>query len=559
MNIRLHQLNPVIGDLEGNKNLILSALENAEKENIDLLIVPEMVVTGYPAQDLLERVMFREACYQVNKEIIQSTGKTALLFGSLMPNESGMGRKMFNSAILAKDGQELGHTFKTLLPTYDVFDDLRYFEPNDSLHCLELNGIKLGVTICEDIWYNENEVQYHYYEINPAKKLKDAGAQVIINISASPYTVSKHENRKEMLCNHATKLQLPVLYCNQVGAHTDIVFDGDSMAVEKNGNVLANTLPFEASFTDFIFDEETSALKTRQSKIHSYPATREERQFLAIKVGLYDYLHKTGAGLQVVLGLSGGIDSALACTLATAILGPENVKVLTMPGEFSSEGSITDSQLLADNLGIEPIEIPIGEIYDQFNHSLSPLFEGLEFGTAEENLQSRIRGTLLMAYSNKFGHFLLATGNKSEYAVGYATLYGDMAGAIAIIGDLYKTEVYKMTEWLNQSYYGKEVIPRSIITKAPSAELRPNQKDSDSLPDYDTLDRILFQYIELQKSVDEITDSGIDRKVIRNIVKLVDRQEFKRYQAAPIIKLSSKSFGTGRRWPLVQDWTRQQK
>ncbi|REL33369.1 NAD+ synthase [Rhodohalobacter sp. SW132] len=557
MKIRLHQLNPTIGDLEGNKKLILKAYAKAADDGIDLLILPEMVTTGYPVQDLLERPVFRDSVYSLNRELIETTKefRTGLLFGSMTPNLSGLGRKMYNSAILAAEGEKKGVVHKSLLPTYDVFDDLRYFEPNRSFDCLELNGVKLGVTICEDIWYNENEVQYHTYEIDPARRLRDAGAELIINISASPFTQTKHENRLHMLGKHAKELNCPVLYCNQVGSHTEIVFEGDSMALNPDGKPVVSTVAFEESYADVEF---TGGESLRGVDKGGYPKTPEERFFKAIKLGLGDYLSKTGVTDKVLLGLSGGIDSALVAVLAAETVGPENVTAITMPGEFSSEGSVSDSQKLADALGFSLYEIPINTIYDQFNGQLQPLFKNEPFGVAEENLQSRIRGTLLMTYSNKFNAFLLATGNKSEYAVGYATLYGDMNGAIAPIGDLYKTEIYKLAEWLNRSYYKREVIPQEIITKPPSAELRPDQKDSDSLPDYDTLDSILYQYIELQRSVGEISDSGIDPGTVKKIISIIDRQEFKRFQAAPIIKLTSKAFGTGRRRPLVQQWTSQE-
>jgi len=554
MKIRLHQINPTIGDLSGNKELILSALRDAEDSGIDLLIVPEMCVTGYPPQDLLERYSFREAVYKVNDELISASGKTALLFGSLTPNESGTGRKMFNSAILAHNGEDIGLVHKTLLPTYDVFDDLRYFEPNSEFGCLTLNGVKLGVTICEDIWYNENEVQYHHYEIDPSKKLADAGAEVIINISASPFTNTKHENRQHMLSKHATELNVPVLYCNQVGAHTEIVFEGDTMAIDTGGEMVASTRAFDSSYADVQYTHEQKKL-IKLGDDSWYPETENERYFHAIKLGLKDYIKKTGVTNQVVLGLSGGIDSALVTALAVETLGAENVHAITMPSEYSSEGSVTDSQELAGNLGITLTEIPIASLFNEYTSALNPLFKDLPFGVAEENLQSRIRGTLLMAVSNKFNAFLLATGNKSEYAVGYATLYGDMNGAVAPIGDLYKSNVYKLAEWMNMEYYKQDVIPGTIINKAPSAELRPNQKDSDSLPEYNILDSILYQYIELQKPLNEIEGSGIDIETVQSVIALADRQEFKRFQAAPIIKLTSKSFGTGRRKPLVQNWT----
>ncbi len=557
MKIRIEQLNPTVGDLTGNRDLMLEALERAEKKDADLLIFPEMTVTGYPVQDLLEEVSFRNACYRVNREVIEATGKTALLFGSVTPNESGMGRRMFNSALLAREGKLIGYVNKTLLPNYDIFDDLRYFEPNDRFECLELDGVKLGVTICEDIWYNENEFQYHTYRLNPAFELKKAGADAIINISASPYTNTKHQNRMKMLQNHAKSLQLPVFYSNQVGAQTDVIFDGDSMAIDGKGEIIAETTPFKADFTDLEWQPDTGKLEVQNDGRSRpvYPALKQERQFEAIKLGMRDYFHKTGVADHVVLGLSGGIDSALVCALAVEALSPERVKAITMPTKFSSEGSVNDSRQLADHLGIELFEVPVQQIYRAFEESLQPIFEGLPFGVAEENLQSRIRGTLLMAYANKFNCLLLATGNKSEYAVGYSTLYGDMNGALSLIGDIYKTEVYELAKWLNTVYYKEEVIPETTLTKPPSAELRPDQKDSDSLPDYEILDTILYQYLELQRGKSELIERGFDQKLTDRIIKLVDYNEFKRFQAVPILKLGSKSFGTGRRRPIVQRWT----
>ncbi len=560
MLIRIEQLNPVIGDLSGNTELILQALESAERDHIGLLVLPEMVLTGYPAQDLLENDSFREACYDYNQRIISSVKNCALLFGTIIPNDRGPGRKMFNSAILAKNRKELGIACKALLPTYDVFDDLRYFEPNREFGCLELDGLKLGVTICEDIWYNQNEVQYHTYSIDPVKILQDQGAQMIINISASPYTKSKHENRVNMLRNHARKLNLPILYSNQAGAHTEIIFDGDTMAISRSADVIARTTPFQPSFADVVWEPVTGDIKLpANQEMPLYPSKGAERQFEAISRGLKDYVEKTGLSNQVILGLSGGIDSALVCVIAAEALGPENVTAVTMPGEFSSRGSVEDSVELAENLGVKLHRINIQNVFDELGISLSPFFQGKPFGVAEENLQSRIRGTLLMALSNKFGYFLLATGNKSEYAVGYATLYGDMNGALAIIGDLYKTEVYDMCEWLNRDYFKKEIIPSAILTKAPSAELRPGQKDSDSLPEYDMLDEILYRYIELQENPNRIISAGFDSDIVTKVIHMVDMNEFKRYQAAPILKLSSKSFGVGRRWPIVQQWTANNK
>lgn len=559
MNIRVEQLNPTVGSLDSNSRSILESLARAESDGIDLLILPEMVLIGYPAQDILENKAFQRSAYEHNEKIIQSTNKTALLFGSITKNE-GLGRQLYNTAILARDGKLLGEVHKTLLPTYDVFDDLRYFEPNNTFKCLELDGNKLGVTICEDIWYNENEVQYHTYETDPAILLKEDGAQIIINISASPFTKTKHENRKEMLQNHAKKMKLPVLYSNQVGAQTEVLFDGDSMAINSDSKVVANLKAFETGWFDLDWNrEENKICADPNNQKYTYPAKGPARIFDALKMGVYDYVHKLGIVDTVILGLSGGIDSALVCTIVTEALGSEHVKALTMPSKFSSEGSVSDSEKLAENLGIELMDISIQPIFDQFNQQLEPIFKGTDFGVAEENLQSRIRGVLLMACANKFGYFLMTTGNKSEYAVGYATLYGDMNGALVVIGDLYKTQVYEMARWLNDEYYQKEVIPEATITKPPSAELRPDQKDTDSLPEYDVLDDILYRYIELQEGAQYIIDDGYDEQIVTKVIQLVEANEFKRYQAAPILKVSSKAFGIGRRWPIVQKWTANNK
>lgn len=555
MKIRLEQLNPVIGDIRGNVELIQNALDNAEKNQVDILILPEMVLTGYPVQDLLENDFFRETCYEANEEIIKKSGSTALLFGTLTNNDSVTGRKMFNSALLCTEGKMIGQVNKTLLPTYDIFDDLRYFEPNDKFECLQYKGVKLGVTICEDIWYNENEVQYHNYVINPAAELKSKGAQAVINISASPYTKNKHENRLRMLRNHAKNLSIPVFYCNQTGANTDVVFDGDTMVLNSGGDTAAVTEPFNPDYADVIWKPDENLVESVQP-IKKVKSGKYTRILGAVKRGIRDYLAKTGISEDVVLGLSGGIDSALVAVLATEALGKENVTALSMPSEFSSKGSIDDAQKLARNLEITLHQIPVKNLYNTFTDTLEPIFKGTEFGIAEENLQSRIRGTLLMAYSNKFGPMVLTTGNKSELAVGYATLYGDMNGGLNPIGDLYKTEVFEFSNWLNRKYFKKEVIPQEIIEKPPSAELRPDQKDTDSLPEYELLDDILWRYIELQQEAGKIIEEGgYSESTVQRVIRMVDYSEFKRFQAPPVIKLSSKSFGIGRRWPIVQGWT----
>lgn len=560
MRIRLEQLNPTIGDLSGNKELILSSIEKAGEDGIELLLLPELMTCGYPPMDLLEREVFRESVYKLNREIVSATGETAVIFGSITENLSGVGRKMYNSAIAAQRGEEITRVHKALLPTYDVFDDLRYFEPGNEFEPVIINGFPFGITVCEDIWFNDNEIQYHIYDKNPVEILADKGAKALINISASPFNKNKPVSRKNMLQKHAKNLGLPLFYVNSVGAQTELVFDGDSLAFDGAGTMKARSKRFEPDVVDINFNPQNNEVKALSDVAANFDnPPKEEVIFKALVLGVRDYLEKSGAAKKVILGLSGGIDSALTCVIAKEALGAENVKTVTMPSEFSSEGSVSDSEKLAQNLGVELIEIPIRGIFGAFNDALGPHFEGTDFGVAEENLQSRTRGGLLMALANKFNYMLLNTGNKSEMAMGYCTLYGDMAGGLSVISDVYKTEVFDICRWLNKEYYKKEVIPESILTKEPSAELRPNQKDSDSLPDYGTLDTILTYYIEEQLSREQIINHGIDPEVIDKVLRLVDMNEYKRYQAPPGLKVSAKAFGTGRRWPLAQQWTGQEK
>lgn len=557
MKVRIQQLNPTIGDIEGNKASILDALKFAGEADIDLLILPELVVTGYPPMDLLERKAFLNTVYDANGEITALTEETAIIFGTVTRNPSKYGRKCFNTALVAQNGRVVTEIRKTLLPTYDVFDELRYFEANDVFECVEFNGVKLGITICEDIWHNESDIQYHTYEINPAKELADRGADAIINISASPFTKTKPDGRRQMLQKHARNLKLPIFYANQVGANTDLISDGDSMVVNSEEQVVVRTPLFEEAFADVNWNPHNRDLKSLSGTLPKVPS-KIEGMFKALIFGLKDYLQKTGITDKVLLGLSGGIDSTLVACIATEALGSEKVLAVTMPSEFSSEGSVSDSEKLAENLGIQLHQLSVKSLYDEYLEVLKPLFKDTEFGVAEENLQSRIRSALLMSVSNKFGHMLLNTGNKSELATGYCTLYGDMAGGLGIISDLYKIEVYEMAQWLNKKYYKREVIPQNIIEKPPSAELKPDQKDIDNLPPYEILDAILERYIEMQQSIEEISEQGYDFETIKKVVGLVDRAEYKRFQAVPGLKVSAKSFGRGRRWPIVQNWSHSQ-
>ncbi|MCH8566638.1 MAG: NAD+ synthase [Balneolales bacterium] len=559
MKIRIIQFNPTIGSIEENTASIIEIYKKALEEKAGLVIFPELAVCGYPPMDLLERKRFIDSIQEANERIRQNTADTAILFGTVTRNEGRSGRPVYNAALLMKNGELMQEVHKTLLPTYDVFDEFRYFEPNKVFETVQLNGLSLGITICEDIWNNENEIVYHTYNLAPADELVKRGAEILINISASPFTIHKPELRAQMLQNHVRRLGCPLVYANQTGANTELIFDGDSMFVGKNGEILLRAPLFEECYIDI----DSSSLNTNGSKqlSHSELPCREERIFRALVIGVKDYLAKTGFSSTALLGLSGGIDSALVAVVAAEALGPQNVFAVTMPSEFSSEGSVNDSVLLAERLGIKLDSISIKEIYDVFVSKLEPQFKNTPFGVAEENIQSRSRGLLLMALSNKFGHILLNTGNKSEMAVGYCTLYGDMAGGISVLSDVYKTDVYAVCRWLNQHWYKKEVIPEAIISKPPSAELRPDQKDSDSLPDYDFLDDVLTKYIEQQQSARELlmTYDPEHHETIRRICRLVDMNEYKRRQAAPGLRVSPKAFGSGRRLPIVQRWTSQQE
>jgi NAD+ synthetase len=552
MNIRLHQLNPVIGDIEGNVQNILSAMEKAEAAGAELLLLPELCTCGYSPMDLLERPAFREAIYRANQKITEASGETAVIFGTATPNQK-KGRPCFNAALMTQNGTKIAEVHKALLPTYDVFNEDRYFERATSFECVEWNGRKLGITICEDIWANNGTIQYHTYALSPVKELAEAGADAIINLSASPFTVTKSESRERMLKDHADNIQRPIFYVNQVGANTELISDGDSMVLNSSAEVIARAPLFEEASVDVQWGEEHEVAARGSDSPVPLP-DHTERIFHALCCGLKAYFEKTGVTSKAVLGLSGGIDSALVACIAAEALGAENVMAVAMPSEFSSEGSITDAEELAQNLGIEINQLPIKSIYNEYTRTLEPLFEGTEFGIAEENIQSRARGVLLMAIANKFDRFVLNTGNKSELATGYCTLYGDMNGAVAVISDLYKSEVFELSRWLNASYYGKEIIPQAIIEKPPSAELRPDQKDSDSLPDYNKLDTMLKLYVEEQRSASEIEDQGFEKGMVEKVIQLVDRTEYKRYQAPPGLKIHDKSFGSGRRWPLVQNW-----
>ncbi len=566
MRVRLAQLNPTVGDIQGNTSRIFSQIERAREQGVELLILPELAVCGYSPMDLLNLPEFRDTIYKANETIIDQCSEIALIFGTISPNKQ-LGRPCYNSAFVVSNRKLIGIQHKSLLPNYDVFDDVRYFEPATLVEPIELFGIKWGVSVCEDIWQNDNS--YMRYHVNPLEQLHQQGAEIMVNISASPFTRGKINERADMLARRCKEFQSPLLYVNQVGAQTELIFDGDSLAIDASGNHIKRAARFREDFFDVECSKSSYGFRLKQVKAErsknlthesgtedTSEALDEAFIFEALRLGIRDYLDKSRLPRKVCLGLSGGIDSALVAALAVEALGKEAVVGITMPSEYSSQGSVADSLQLASSLGIECHQVPIKQMIKAFNSSMEPYFKDTAFGLAEENIQSRIRGSILMAWANKFGSVVLNTGNKSEYAVGYCTLYGDMNGALGVISDLYKSEVYALAAWMNEYYYQREVIPSAILTKAPSAELRPDQKDSDSLPDYATLDAILKEYIEKGKDLSDLVQLGFDVGLVQDILRKVDLSEFKRYQSAPGLKVSDVAFGVGRRRPLVQQWTR---
>jgi len=544
MKVTLAQANPIVGDTRGNVAMIANVLNRCCGDTPDLVLFPELFLAGYPPKDLLERDWFIDRVVAAIEEIKRLSvchPDTGIVFGAPVPTWRANGKGLYNAAVLVWAGKVCGVAAKTLLPTYDVFDEARYFDPAPEVNVIPFKGERLGLHVCEDAW-NEPELwtKRNLYEIDPVAVLAEQGASLLINISASPYSVGKEQVRYRLVRAHARRHHLPFIYLNQVGANDELVFDGRSFALDSEGNALAVLKPFEE-------DVQTVNLSLTAEPNCYHPQEPIASVHDALVLGIRDYCRKCGFS-KAVLGLSGGIDSAVTCVLAARALGPENVLGVSMPSPFSSQGSLDDARQLAANLGVAYEVIPISDVHRAYLETLTPHFAGRAPDTTEENVQARIRGNILMAISNKFGHLLLSTGNKSELSVGYCTLYGDMSGGLAAISDIPKQMVYDLAHYINRE---RAVVPQSSIDKAPSAELRPNQVDQDTLPPYPTLDAILHYYVEEAYSVEQIVALGFEEKVVRWVARAVDRNEYKRKQAAPGLRVTTKAFGVGRRMPIA--------
>jgi len=555
MKISIAQQNYHIGNFEYNTAKIISAIEQGKKENADIIIFSELCVCGYPPRDFVEFSDFINKCYKAIDEIRQHADTIAVLIGSPAVNPNPEGKDLFNAAFFLYEKEIKAEIHKTLLPTYDVFDEYRYFEPAFNWNIVEFKGKKLAITICEDIW---NLGDNPLYRTCPMDILMQQQPDVMLNISASPFDYTHHEDRKAVIKLNVLKYKLPMFYCNTTGSQTEIIFDGSSLVFDKEGN-LCKMLPMfkEAVETVVLNDdgtidapiiEKAEYLPNAELQVKEFqPALNLHMIKEALLLGIRDYFKKMGF-TKAILGSSGGIDSALVLTIACEALGAENVRAVLMPSPYSTEHSVNDAVQLSKNLGNPYDIIRISDIYEQFLATLKPVFNDLPFSVTEENIQSRTRGNLLMAMANKFGYVLLNTSNKSELATGYGTLYGDMAGGLSVLGDCYKSQIFELVKYINRD---KEIIPNNILTKPPSAELRPGQKDSDSLPEYAILDTILYQYIERRLGPGEIKSLGFDSALVDRILKLVNTNEYKRNQFCPIIRISEKAFGIGRRIPIV--------
>ncbi len=547
MKITIAQLNYHVGNFAGNRDLICNAIRKAKSEGSDIVVFSELCIPGYPPLDLLDRLDFIEKCNQTVDEISKECRGITAIVGSPVINKNPEGKKLFNSALVLSEGKVIFSVNKSLLPTYDIFDEYRYFEPGKSFSVFSFKGLKFALTICEDMWDEQsfdNEFEKkRLYSVSPMEELAKYDPDIIVNISASPFSYSKIESKANIFKVKAAKYKVPVITVNQTGANSELIFDGASMIVTSKGEIFRRLPFFEEAVETFTSDEIS------EGAISEVMGTTDpvELIYKALVTGIRDYFAKTNFK-SAILGLSGGVDSALCLCLAVEALGNKNVRALLMPSRYSSVHSVKDAVTLAEKLNIPYDIISIEKPFRAFEQDLGPLFREKEMDVTEENIQARIRAVLLMAVSNKFGCILLNTSNKSEAAVGYGTLYGDMAGGLSVLGDVYKTDIYRLAGYINRN---QEAIPLNTIKKLPSAELRPGQLDTDSLPDYKILDSILYQYIELQKPADRISGEGIDRPTVDRVIRMINANEYKRYQAPPILRISSKSFGSGRRMPLV--------
>lgn len=554
MKIFLAQQNYIIGDFEHNTRKIIEAVKAAKQQGGELIVFPELAVCGYPPRDFLEFEDFIDECLKSVHAIAQEADGIAVLVGAPSRNADLLGKNLFNSAYFLADKKIVQVIHKTLLPNYDIFDEYRYFEPAFDWNIVEYKGLRLAVTICEDIWDMEENPLYRF---SPMERLSEQAPDLMINLSASPFDYTHAEDRYWAVSRNCRLYELPMLYCNTVGSQTEIVFDGGSLLADASGNIVYEGKYFEEELSGFDFDagQWHSDIKVPAVEVPEIPFSPAifdpelniDRIHKALVMGIREYFEKMGFRKAIVAS-SGGIDSALTLALACEALGAENVHAILMPSQFSTGHSVDDAVKLSENLKNRYDIIPIKPIYDSFESSLQPLFEGLPFGIAEENIQSRTRGNLVMAIANKFNYILLNTSNKSELATGYGTLYGDMAGGLAVLGDVYKMQVFALCRYINRH---EEIIPENIITKPPSAELRPDQKDSDSLPEYNILDAIIYQYVELRKSPQDLIEAGFEAALVKRVIGMINRNEYKRNQFCPIIRVSPKSFGLGRRMPIV--------
>lgn len=545
MRILLAQLNYTIGDFQGNLSKMLAAVEEAKTKEAELVVFSELAVCGYPPEDFLTLPHFVDDIEKQLDKLIAASKGLSLIAGTVRRNPEAGQKSLFNSAAVIHDGQLIGFQDKVLLPTYDVFDECRYFACGGEMRPWQLGQHRVAITVCEDLWAHSGGHFRQHYSRDPVEELKGQDLDCLVNIASSPYRYGKPQLRLKVVQQAAQSLQKPVLFCNQVGGNDNLIFAGYSLVVGAEGQLIQHAKGFEEELLVSKVPEDGAAATPK------WEGRDLDDLYAALVLGLRDYFYKSGFH-KACFGLSGGIDSAVVACIAAEALGPEHVLALTMPSRFSSEGSVSDSELLAKNLGIEMREIPIEGPFSAYLELLAPEFEGKKPDVTEENLQARIRGMLLMAFSNKFGHVVLSTGNKSELAMGYSTLYGDMCGGLGVIGDVTKEQVYQLAEWINRE---QEIIPRAIIDKPPSAELRPDQKDSDSLPDYAIVDTVLQAYVEGHQSPQQIAEENhLELDLVEDLVRKIHRNEYKRRQSPPTLRVTEKAFSIGRRFPIVQGW-----